>query len=154
MATIPSAYVAPKPAASVFQTPADPVGTTNTALTQMGLAVMFTPAASGLVLAIITATVRATGTAEPCFSAGKFGTGTAPANGASGAAGTKFGVGVEADYFTTSTSTAEATPVTFQQILPLTAGTTYWFDTAIATANALGTAVMNNITVTLIELGQ
>lgn len=154
MATIPSAFVAPKPAASVSVTPADPVGTTNTALTQMGLAIMFTPAASGLVLAVITAAVHATGTAEPCFSAGKFGTGTAPVNGASGTAGTKFGVGVEADYFTTTGSTAEATPVTFQQILPLTVGTPYWFDVAIATNNALGTAIATNITVTLIELGQ
>jgi hypothetical protein len=142
-------------ASSVSYTPADPTGTTSGSLVMMGMgtACTFTPGATGIVPATITAAVHCTGTAEPMYSCARYGTGTAPTNGAA-ATGTKFGVGADTEYFTTSTSASEATPVTFQQVLSLTPGTAYWFDLALASSNVAGTAVTTSITATFTELAQ
>jgi hypothetical protein len=138
-------------AAPVAATPADPVGNDTTSLEMMGLAVAVTPTSTGKVLAVITGTMRGVTVAEPVYSVAMYGTGTAPINGAA-QTGTKFGVGVDSYFFTTSSSTSEGTPVAFQQILSLIPGTAYWFDMAIATSNIAGTATLAAVTVSLIEL--
>ena len=71
------------------------------------------------------------------------------------ALGTRFGVGTDANYFLTGNtgSPSEGYPVTFQQILALTPSTAYWFDVLVAN-NGSNTAVMQKITVSLVELAQ
>jgi hypothetical protein len=121
---------------------------TNTSARMMGYGTtsFITPARSGKVHIIITGNMS-TGTANDGGQAQiAFGTGSAPAN-AAAATGTTVGQQVQF----TSNNTANTFPFTVQGIATMTVGTAYWIDLQGAAVTG-GTATMNNITITAVEL--
>jgi len=138
-------------APSVGFAPANPASTTSVTLVMMGLGstCVFTPSGTGKVLVNVsgwyltqTATVNAT-------IGGRFGTGTAPVNGAA-VSGTRFGpIGDPAGH---AVNTANPGGFAITALLSLTAGTAYWFDIALATSAGADAAVLSNIAMTIAEL--
>jgi hypothetical protein len=138
-------------AASQVSQPGDPTGTPSTTLVMMGLAVAYTPARTGIVKAILTCGVK-NNTAVVLTTMGvRYGTGTAPIYGAA-VTGTRWGG--SADYVVEPGGTNRSQAVSFVDRLALAAGTTYWFDTAAATASAADTVFPTNISLVLEELAQ
>jgi hypothetical protein len=140
-------------AASFASTPAAPTGTTSTTLVMAGLGSTwaFTPGNTGKVLVTVTGGSNV-GTALTYTTVGaRYGTGTAPANGAA-VTGTRFGAAGDPSF--ESGATGHNTGFAFTAVLPLTAGTAYWFDLALATGNASDTAVFSNLAITITELAQ
>ena len=134
-------------AASAAFKPANPASTTSTTVKMMGLGstCAFTPAGTGNLL--ITVTGILVQTAALTTISPRYGTGTAPAN-AAAASGTVWGM--------PSAGTWQAggqDPFAFTDIVSLTPATAYWFDLAIATANAADAASITNISMTITELG-
>lgn len=112
-----------QPTAQNFST--SPTGTTSTSLVMAGLAVAFTPQATGNVKVSIVTDVS-NGTSNDSIEAvPAYGTGTAPTNGAP-AAGTTFGP-------TKNRSNNLTAEMSWAQYLTgLTVGTAYWFDLQFA----------------------
>lgn len=112
--------------------PAAPTATSSTTLVMGGLGATFsiTPKSSGLVSVSIVGQMWTTTAGVQCAVAGRFGTGTAPANGAA-ASGTAWGS--NGTFIVTPPSTAAGVPFAFEDIVTLTPGTTYWFDLAYST---------------------
>lgn len=136
-------------AAPLSAQPADPAGTISTTLVMMGLAVQYTPARSGLVQVSAQCYCNTTTNVTNMTVGPRFGTGAPPANGVA-VTGTRFGsdvdptghcgvVGIDVCY-------------AFNAILALAAGTTYWFDFALATAIAADQANMTGVSMSLVEL--
>ena len=137
--------------ASYQARPADPTGSTNTITgVMMGLAGSITPSGSGKVL--VTVTGNLTNASSVGFGASvqaRYGTGTAPSNGAT-PVGTSVSPGAVLKY--TSASSSEIVPFTCCGVVTgLTVGTPYWIDLALA-ASGGGTATATNISVTAVEV--
>lgn len=139
------------PAAAQSFAPANPAPTSSTTEVMMGLGstCSYTPASTGRVLVIVGLfATTATGLVS-ITAGGRFGTGTAPANGAA-VTGTAFGP--VADPAIRAPAIGQFGGMPFSAVLSLTAGTTYWFDLAVSTANASDAASVANVTVSIAEL--
>lgn len=155
MSSNPSPVYSTPDAAPKGFTPANPVGTVSATLVMMGFGkdatpVAYTPAFSGKVLITVTG-YSFTNTAVAGMSiGGRFGTGTAPANG-DAVTGTRFGAVGDPSM----ACAVAGIPVgwSLTAVLALTAGTTYWFDMAMSTTNASDQAGMRNVGFSIAELG-
>jgi len=125
--------------------PASPGGTTSTTGVMMGLGASckLTPATTGRIRFTIVGNVTNNNTSKTTFVTGRYGTGTAPSNGAA-LTGTLFNNGV------TSTTTAAGSPAsifTLEGIISgLSVGTQVWYDVSVATNDAATTSSIANLT--------
>jgi hypothetical protein len=132
--------------------PSNPTGTSSTTYKNMGVGstVTFTPAVTGVLEIIVTGgIVNATATTDGYSCIMCYGTGTAPGNG-TGPTGTTFGA-------TVSTANSGVTHyigvnLAMDNIVGLSAGTTYWFDFQLEAVTG-GTASIANLSVTIKEVG-
>jgi hypothetical protein len=115
---------------------ADPAGTTSSTYVMMGLGLSITPRMTGTVKLLITGLYSNTGTGNDNFTVGKYGTGTAPANGAA-AAGTSMTTNEKR--LSTPTATYLSDFTYYAEVSGLTLGTTYWFDLAQHVQGGTGT---------------
>lgn len=137
-------------AAAGFQ-PSAPLATTSLTLVMMGLGatVTYKPISTGKVHVTCTG-VGQTATAVANWTVGgRYGTGTAPINGAA-VTGTRWGG--PADKVLRSAATATASDFSLSDLLSLTAGTTYWFDLALDTGNAADAASVSSLSFFLEEV--
>lgn len=102
-----------------------------------------TPGSGGKVQVMISGVVLTNTAAVSATLGGRFGTGTAPTNGAA-VTGTRFGVGA-ADVVTRGAAAGVGVPFCFVDLLTLSPATAYWFDIALSTATAADTAAITNI---------
>src|SRR6266702_1233207 len=131
--------------------PANPAASGSASLLMMGVGgtCKITPGSSGKVLVTVTGTVLVNTAANILATwGGRFGTGTAPVNGAA-VTGTRFGGA--ADYNTQTATAAVKVPWALTDLLTLTPGTAYWFDLALATATPADTAQLVSISFTALE---
>lgn len=140
----------PAPAAAGF-TPADPTDTASTSPVCMGLGATckLTPVASGKVLVTVTGQAQSLTAAANITVGCRYGTGTAPANGAADT-GTRFGA--VADPVVKPGATGISVPFAFTGLLSLTPGTAYWLDIAAATGTTADHAKITDVGVTVVEL--
>lgn len=140
-------------AAPVQLTPAGPGATASTTLVMMGLGstLAYTPASTGLVLITVGGQFFTNTAAVGVTLTGRYGTGTPPVNGAA-VTGTRWPAAADPTFGAATTTTA-GNPFSFTAMLALVKGTTYWFDLALATANAADAAVLGNLFATIAELG-
>ena len=138
-------------AASVSYYPSNPAGTVSATAVMMGLGTtcVFTPKNTGKVRVTMCGTWYTAGTAVAGIFGGRYGTGTAPANGVA-STGTRFGTGTS-DSTPKTASTGNGMFFSITDILSLAAGTAYWFDLAEASA-AGDTTETGNIVCTIDEL--
>ena len=138
-------------AAPVQLTPTNPGATASTTLVMMGLGAScaITPASSGKVLVIMTGEVFTNTALVVVTFGGRYGTGTAPVNGAAGT-GTTFAAA--GNMTVQSTTLSAGIPFCLQQLLTLTPGTAYWFDIAVSTANAADTADFYALSFSAVEV--
>ena len=137
--------------ASAQAYPANPAATASLTLVMMGMgsSCKITPSSSGKVLLTLTG-YAGTNTAVATLSlGGRFGTGTAPVNGAA-VSGTRFGMASDASF--RSTAAAFFIPFTLTDLLTLTPGTAYWFDIALQTAVGADTAQLFTLSYTALEI--
>jgi hypothetical protein len=80
---------------------------------------------------------------------GRYGTGTAPANGGT-LTGTRFGAAT--DQSIRAANFNAGVPFCLNAILALTPGTAYWFDVALDTGATADTAQITSVGVTIYEL--
>lgn len=116
--------------------PANPAGTVSATLVMMGVGgtCKITPGSGGKVQVMITGQVAVATTANVVVTWGaRFGTGTAPVNGAA-VTGTRWGAA--ADYTTQTATAGVKVPFCLVDLLTLTPATAYWFDIAIGVASA------------------
>ena len=139
-------------AAPVQLTPANPTATASTTLVMAGLGttLTYTPLSSGLVLITIGGAYFTNTAAVGVTLAGRYGTGTAPANGAA-VTGTRW-PGASDSVFGATTAAGAGDPFAFTAVLTLVKNTAYWFDVALATANAADAALVTNIACSIAEL--
>ena len=135
-------------AAPLVSKPANPVGNSTTSLLMCGCAVAFTPSGAGITLVVITCGASNSAVGSNNTVGARFGTGTAPANGAA-VTGTR--IGSSADPVVGDATTAFTDPVTFTDVLTLVPGTTYWFDLCQA-SSAATTVTLLNLTFAIVEL--
>ena len=138
-------------AAAAEAVPTNPAGTTSVSIQMMqGLAGSITPGASGRVLFMASGDDFNTNVAGQGFVVQlRYGTGTAPGNGAT-ATGTAIGGPVKG--VTAIVSSPQQIPLALQSMVPsLTPGTTYWFDLGLSAIGG-GTATIENISLTTIEM--
>jgi hypothetical protein len=133
-------------------TPANPTGTTSLTQVMMGLgsSCTYTPGSSGLVLVVVTFGFYTLTGATSVTLSGQYGTGAAPANGAA-VTGTLFG-GTAAETYGGTEFATGSRQMAFTAVLSLTAGTTYWFDVAVATTTGADEAVIQNVSMAFAEL--
>lgn len=130
-----------------MSTPTDPTGTTSTTPVMMGLAKAITPNTSTRILVTISGQIANNTAADGATYQIRFGTGTAPINGAAltgtqiGANPTETGAAIGGTQ-TAFSITALATG--------LTLGTAIWIDLAIAAVTG-GTASVNSLTIVTSE---
>lgn len=125
--------------------PVDPSTTSSTTGVMMGLAVAFTPTKSGKILMIVSGDVdNATNNRGSTFQM-RYGTGTAPINGAALTGTTAGGL---KNFFQNNASVR--VPFSLNSAPTLTVGTTYWLDISLASVTG-GTSRVRNLTVSIIE---
>ena len=144
------AGVAPtfKSKAATMSTPADPTGTTSSTGVMMGLAGSITPSKTGMVKIEITGTEGNSSNTKTTITQIRYGTGTAPTN---GAALTGTTAGASTTYILSSS--AERSGLVNQAFISgLTVGTTYWIDLSVAAQSGpANTASVYGLTITAIE---
>lgn len=129
-------------------TPGDPTGTSSATAVMMGFAGSITPGGSGKIMITITGDVQSTSSTGGAILQIRYGTGTAPANGAA-VTGTLAGNVVK---LTEVEVSPDAYPFTCIGIVSgLTLSTAYWIDLAIA-ANSAGTASPKDINIAAFEI--
>jgi hypothetical protein len=138
-------------ATSVSYKPSNPAGTTSTTAVMMGLGATctFTPNTTGKVRVTICGTWYSNAGPDQGTISGRYGTGTAPANGVA-STGTRFGTG-SSDWTIKAASSGFGVPFSFTEILALTAGDTYWVDLAESVTSG-ATTETGNIVVSIDEL--
>jgi len=131
--------------------PANPSATSSVSLVMMGLGatLAFTPASTGIVLVSMSGTAQIATGVQTITLGGRYGTGTAPVNGAA-ASGSRFGA--SADQSLKPAAVASGVAWALTDVLSLVAGTAYWFDIALATGNASDAASLQTIGCSLVEL--
>ncbi|MGO7532793.1 SPRY domain-containing protein [Rhizobium leguminosarum] len=131
--------------------PANPAGTTSIgAQVMQGLAGSITPGASGRVLFMASGDAFNTNAVGQGFVVQlRYGTGTAPGNGTN-AVGITIGGAVKG--VTAIVSSPQQIPFALQSMVPnLTPGTPYWFDLGLSAIGG-GTATLENISLTAVEM--
>lgn len=128
-------------------TPSNPANTTSTAGVMAGFAVSFTPASSGVIEITITASVNNNVNGRGGFIVPRYGTGTAPTNGAA-LTGTAVGAGSFSNAQPTNATCALAATGIATGLTP---STTYWIDAAYGAITS-GTTSWFNFTVTVKEI--
>lgn len=138
-------------AAHLNNDPTSPAATASTTQVMMGLGSSWTltPHSSGNVFIMVTGTATTNTAIATVKWGGRFGTGTAPVNGAADT-GTHWGPGN--DPSTRPSVAAVGVPFALNAIVALTPGTTYWFDLAVSTGVAADTAAVQNLAFTVFEL--
>ena len=127
--------------------PADPGTTTSQTGVMMGLAGSITPAYSGIIMIIISGDMGNNTNNTGVQSQIRYGTGTAPANGAA-LTGTTAGGLIKM----TVNNSNNSMPFGLNAIVTgLTVGTTYWIDISLA-AVSNGTAKAKDISISVVEL--
>jgi hypothetical protein len=133
-------------------TPGDPASTTSATLVMMGLGstCTYTPAGTGHVLVNVTGGASTLTSSVTGVFGGRFGTGTAPANGTA-VTGTRFGSAADIQF------KSNGVPATVQSfaltaVLSLTPGTAYWFDIALDTGTPADAAEVKGMAMTFVEL--
>jgi hypothetical protein len=118
----------------------------------MGCAVAFTPSGTGKVMVTITGYGN-TSTAAVTFNVGaRFGTGTAPVNGAA-VTGTILGLPSGATAVTLrGQGTGLNASFAFTDVLTLTPGTAYWFDLAALTSAGADQANLLDLAFSIAEI--
>lgn len=132
--------------------PANPSTTTSTALVMAGTGTTasYTPALTGNVLVCVSGLGVVSGVLGNISYGGRYGTGTAPANGVA-ATGTRFGSSTE--FSLSPVLLGTGSPFSFSTVLTgLTAGTAYWFDLAFKTSGVLVVSGFTNLQFTFVEL--
>jgi len=150
-ASLSSTGVLTSNAKTAQSTPANPTGTTNTAAqVMMGLGGVITPGASGRVLFMISGDgFNSNAVGNGYIVQLRYGTGTAPANGAA-VTGTAVGGSVKA--VTAVTSSVQDIPFALQSMVTgLSVGTTYWYDVGLEAIGG-GTANIENLSLTAAEM--
>lgn len=130
--------------------PAAPATTVSTSAVMAGLAVAATPSTSGKLLVIISGVAGTQTGAVVCTVSARYGTGTAPTNGAAvtGTASPQGTVQCRAP----AAATTPATPFTLMFVVSgLTIGTAYWFDLTYQTSNGADAAVLGSLSFAIIE---
>lgn len=128
--------------------PSNPSGTTSTTGVMMGLNQLITPLITGKVMVIISGCMKNTTNTDGTQTQIRYGTGTAPTNGAS-LTGTTAGGLVHYD---NPAGLTIHVPVTVQAIVSgLTIGTPYWFDLSLASITG-GTSNIESLSVSIIEI--
>ena len=153
-ATAAAAFNALNPnAAPVNLKVATPTGTASTTLVMLGCGstCTYTPASSGLVLVSVTAYGYCTTASTGIEVGGRYGTGTAPANGVA-VSGTRFGASAESYVRPSAATNTNSEAIAFTDIITLTPGTAYWFDLAFATTNASDLCTIYNVSMSFVEL--
>lgn len=141
------------PAAPVNVKPADPTSTASTSLVMMGCgsSCSYTPQSSGLVTVTVTGWAT-TLTAVTVFTVGaRYGTGTAPANGTADNLSSWHRFGANGDPTPRPPVLTAYVAIAFTDVLQLVAGTTYWFDFALATGTAGDNAQIKQISMSFAE---
>jgi hypothetical protein len=139
--------------ASVNLKPSNPTGTTSSGGVMMGLGstIHFAPTSSGIIRFTIDGVAYANGAGSTITVTVKYGTGTAPINGAV-PAGTTIGV---ASQFAVSGTAGDNRLWSKNIILTgLSTSTTYWFDVMITRAGTSNTVSISGVNATLEELCQ
>jgi hypothetical protein len=133
-------------------TPANPAAgpsNTDTVMAGLGSTITYTPAVTGKLVVTITGDARTTGTAVGLDIALRWGTGSAPPNGTTPAAGTAFGAG----QFLGAPSTSVNAGWTLTGVITgATPGVPVWIDVAFSTTNGSDPAVLVNISATVQEV--
>ena len=135
------------PTASYAGKPSNPAATTSTSLVMAGLAGAITPTATGRVLITMSGDAY-TATAGAQINMGMYyGTGSAPANGASvtGAA-----LNTPIRHRASGTTIPVAFSMTYA-VTGLTPGVAYWMDIAFDTGTAADAATLENVSITAVE---
>ena len=133
-------------ATTAQSTPANPTGTSSATQVMMGLAGSITPTKSGKVLIIISGALQNTGGATTNTVQIRYGTGTAPANGAA-ATGTTAGAALQ------SAPTNGSGPEAFSInaiVSGLTLSTAHWIDVGLAAS--AGTGSIRTISISAVEV--
>lgn len=134
------------------QNPADPTGTTSLTGVMMGLAGSLTTAGngSGVVKIVISGSIDSSSSSnDGAFIQIRYGTGSAPTNGAA-LTGTALGSGQT--FMDDSTGGIGPVPFCTTYILSgLAASTAYWFDLSLAAIN-VGTASISKVSISLHEI--
>lgn len=128
-------------------TPADPTGTASTTAIMMGLAGSFTPNTSTRILVIVSGQMANTTINDGATVDLRYGTGTAPANGAA-VTGTLKG---KAQTMTSLVAAQRSGFCLTSVITGLTVGTAYWIDLSLMAVTG-GTANVYGLTITVIEI--
>lgn len=129
--------------ASDFQTfaqsSASPTGNISTTDTAMGLAFPYIPSHSGnLVVMIAGMALNSTAAGDGTTITGRYGTGTAPVNGATSGLGTQFGL---PQHFIASTTLGQQGFIVLGRLSGLTLGVEVWFDLSLLAVTAGGASV-------------
>jgi hypothetical protein len=150
--TMLPAPVAPGTGAALQVSPANPTGTTSTVGVMMGLGstCQITPTTTGRIsVSFVGAIFNSDQPASGEKLSFRFGTGTAPANGAA-LTGTQIGQTLPI----ANPGSGVANAISFDQggiITGLTLGTPVWLDLALATTNAAGTASIADVSCSALE---
>lgn len=150
-AVYPTLTGQPQQAAPTKFQPANPASTVSTSLVMMGMGATctYTPTGSGLVQVNLVTYVNIATTVNQITTGARFGTGTAPANGAA-VTGTRFGS--NADPVGSPSAITKYQAMVFLDVLTLTPGTPYWFDVALATNNGADAVSCISTSITFAEL--
>lgn len=133
--------------ANAQSSPSNPTGTTSAVGVMMGLAGSVTPNTSGQVMIIVSGDIANSNALGGCKVQIRYGTGTAPTNGAS-LVGTTLGGNV---VLTSAIGANDAFPFSVQGVATgLTVATAYWIDIAV-TATTAGTASPADISISAME---
>ena len=136
----------PHPSNATETTVVAPTGTTSTTGVMMGLAGAITPAHSGNVLLIVSGTLTNGTTGDGAALQIRYGTGTAPTNGAT-LTGTAVGNNIS-----DNNPVLNKIPFSVQAVVTgLTVGTAYWVDVGLAAVTG-GTASIATVSVSALEL--
>lgn len=128
-------------------TPADPTGTVSAIGVMMGLAIAFTPTRTGRALVIVGSNLSNTNAGGETQTYLRFGTGTAPANGAA-LTGTIMGAVRAADAF----GIGAVSPCSLNTILTgLALGVAIWIDVALVSVGG-GTANFTSVAASVVEI--
>lgn len=128
--------------------PTNPTGTTSATAVMMGLAGAYTPRSSGRVLMVLSGDIKQSTSGDGATIALRYGTGTAPVNGAA-VTGT-LPAGTAAQTFVAAANN-QTVPFSIQALIgALTNGTAYWFDAALLAVTG-GTASIENLSLSIYE---
>lgn len=128
-------------------TPSDPGATASTTGLMMGLTGTITPTLTGRILIMISGDVQNNTISDGAKMQIRYGTGTAPTN---GAALTGTAVGGLVNFL--AAAAAQRVPIALQAVVTgLSIATAYWIDVGLAAVTG-GTAAVKNVSISVVEI--